>query len=100
MEEQLIKNEILPLFHKDPQGKLKGESTCSILAEVTLASFRVHKDDTQTAGGKALLRHLETILPFKMCICYSSFNCPACAIMLPEIIRFFDIVIAVMFFCI
>ena len=52
MEEQLIKNEILPLFHKDPQGKLKGESTCSILAEVTLASFRVHKDDTQNSRRK------------------------------------------------
>ena len=50
MEEQLIKNEVLPLIHKDPQGKLKGESACSILAEVTLASFRVHKDDTQGNG--------------------------------------------------
>ena len=48
MEEHLIQNEILPLIHKDPQGKLKGESTCSILAQVTLALFRVHKDvDTQ-----------------------------------------------------
>ena len=46
MEEHLIKNEILPLIHKDLQSKLKGESTCSILAEVTLASFQVHKDDT------------------------------------------------------
>ena len=52
MEEQLIKNEILPLIHKDPQGKLKGESTYSILAEVTLASFRVHKDDTQSSRRK------------------------------------------------
>ena len=47
MGEHLIKNEILPLIHKDPQGKLKGESTCKILAEVTLALLWVHKDDTQ-----------------------------------------------------
>ena len=55
MEEHLIKNEILPLIHKDLQGKLKGESTCSILAEVTLALLQVHKDDTQGRRRKKSL---------------------------------------------
>ena len=96
----MIKNEILPLIHQDPQGKLKGESTYSILAEVTLALLWAHKDDTQGRRRKITAMTFGNNFAFKMCICYSSFNCPACTIMLAEIIRFFDRVIVVMFFCI